>query len=349
MGSSEKFCLRWNDFEANVSRSFAGIRDHNQFFDCTLTTDDDEAYSDNLRAHKVILSACSEFFRNILTKESMSAHPNPLIYLRGISAQDMKYILDFMYHGEVNVAQEELDKFLEVAETLKIKGLTQGSNGSRQASKRPAASSAVSSSPSPGEPRKKPKMHSAVTPSTPSSAPKTEAEVSVKTETGPSVPVGAEDFEESVGGEDDYGGGGDEDYGEDFEGEYEGDDDGAVAGPSGGGGGESGGGGAGGATKGLEALLVENTRPTPGGHWCIICSKVLKGRTGRKESMDNIRSHFVDLHWSEAPSYTCYGKQPKCQRVWQSRNAFKVHLSKNHPELKGVPLDTFINKSEEII
>ena len=115
----------------------------------------------------------------------------------------MKYILDFMYHGEVNVAQEELDKFLEVAETLKIKGLTQGSNGSR-AAKRSAAST-VSSSPSPGEPRKKPKMHSAVTPSTPSSAPKTEAEVSVKTETGPSVPVGAEDFEESVGGEDDYG------------------------------------------------------------------------------------------------------------------------------------------------
>ena len=116
----------------------------------------------------------------------------------------MKYILDFMYHGEVNVAQEELDKFLEVAETLKIKGLTQGSNGSRQASKRPAASSAVSSSPSPGEPRKKPKMHPAVIPTPP--APKTEAEVSVKTETGPSVPVvGAEDFEESVGGEDDYG------------------------------------------------------------------------------------------------------------------------------------------------
>ena len=85
MGSSEKFCLRWNDFEANVSRSFAGIRDHSQFFDCTLTTDDDEAYSDNLRAHKVILSACSEFFRNILTKESMCAHPNPLIYLRYVT------------------------------------------------------------------------------------------------------------------------------------------------------------------------------------------------------------------------------------------------------------------------
>ena len=128
----------------------------------------------------------------------------------------MKYILDFMYHGEVNVAQEELDKFLEVAETLKIKGLTQqqqGSNGSssqRQAGKRPAptasSSATSSSSASSGEPRKKPKMlHSAVTASPPA-APKTESDVvSVKTESGPTVPVGAEDFEESVGGEEDYG------------------------------------------------------------------------------------------------------------------------------------------------
>ena len=125
MGSSDKFCLRWSDFEGNVSRSFASIRDNSQFFDCTLTTDDDEAYSDNLRAHKVILSACSKFFKNILTKESMCAHPNPLIYLKGISAQDLKYALDFIYHGEVSVAREELDKFLEVAEALKIKGLVQ--------------------------------------------------------------------------------------------------------------------------------------------------------------------------------------------------------------------------------
>ena len=126
----------------------------------------------------------------------------------------MKYILDFMYHGEVNVAQEELDKFLEVAETLKIKGLIQqqDSNGSsqRQASERPAptaSSSATSSSPSSGEPRKKSKMlHPAVTASSPPAAPKTESDVvSVKTESGPTVPVGAEDFEESVGGEEDYG------------------------------------------------------------------------------------------------------------------------------------------------
>ena len=92
--------------------------------------------------------------------------------------------------------------------------------------------------------------------------------------------------------------------------------------------------------SGLEELLAENTRPTPGGHLCIICSKVLKGRR------DNVRSHYVDLHWAEAPSYVCYGKRPNCQRVFTSRNSFKVHLSKYHSELKGVPLSTFINEKE---
>merc|ERR1712066_833256 len=102
MGSLEKLTLRWNDFEENLSRSFAGIRDLGQFFDCTLVTDDEEGVSsDNLQAHKVILSGCSAFFKSILTKESICAHPNPLIYLGGIPARYLKYTIDFMYHGEV--------------------------------------------------------------------------------------------------------------------------------------------------------------------------------------------------------------------------------------------------------
>ena len=156
MGSSEKFCLRWNDFEGNISRSFTSIRDQSQFFDCTLTTDDDEAYSDNLRAHRVILSASSEFFRKILAKESMCAHPNPLIYLQGICAQDLTHLLDFMYYGEVNVAQDELDKFLEVAESLQIKGLTQSLNRSR--TNKRTASSALSPPNSPNESSKRLKV-----------------------------------------------------------------------------------------------------------------------------------------------------------------------------------------------
>jgi hypothetical protein len=55
MGSSEKFSLTWNDFESNVSRSFADLRSNAEFFDVTLSTDDDNSASgvDSLRAHKV--------------------------------------------------------------------------------------------------------------------------------------------------------------------------------------------------------------------------------------------------------------------------------------------------------
>ena len=125
MGTSDNFCLRWD------SRwdTFAGIKDYNQFHDCTLLTDDVEANSVELRAHKVVLSACSEFFANILTKELMCAHPNPIIYIRGISTQNMQNILHFIYNGEVNMARKEVDRFLEVAESLKIKGLMKGPIG----------------------------------------------------------------------------------------------------------------------------------------------------------------------------------------------------------------------------
>ena len=127
MASLEKFCLRWNDFETNVSQAFRELREEKDFFDVTLACEDEQ-----LSAHKVILSACSPFFRNILRK---NPHQHPLLYLKGVKYQEMLSVLNFMYMGEVNVAQEELNSFLAVAEELRVKGLTQGegtSNGNSQ-------------------------------------------------------------------------------------------------------------------------------------------------------------------------------------------------------------------------
>jgi len=122
MGSSEKFCLRWNDFESNISGAFRELREDKDFFDVTLACDDEQ-----LQAHKVILSACSPFFRTVLRR---NRHEHPLLYLKGVKYADLVSVLNFMYHGEVNVAQEELNSFLAVAEDLKVKGLTQGNNSS---------------------------------------------------------------------------------------------------------------------------------------------------------------------------------------------------------------------------
>jgi len=122
MGSSEKFCLRWNDFESNISGAFRELREDKDFFDVTLACDDEQ-----LQAHKVILSACSPFFRTVLRR---NRHEHPLLYLKGVKYADLVSVLNFMYHGEVNVAQEELNSFLAVAEDLKVKGLTQGNSSS---------------------------------------------------------------------------------------------------------------------------------------------------------------------------------------------------------------------------
>lgn len=131
--SSEKFCLKWNDFESNISGAFRDLRDDKDFFDVTLSCDDEQ-----IEAHKVIISACSPFFRNVLRK---NPHQHPLLYMRGVSFNDLKSVLDFMYHGEVNVAQEDLNNFLSVAEDLKVKGLTQNQSGSSRQSSKPEVKS----------------------------------------------------------------------------------------------------------------------------------------------------------------------------------------------------------------
>jgi len=137
--ANEKFCLRWNDFESNISVAFRELRDDKDFFDVTLACDEDQ-----IQAHKVILSACSPFFRSVLRK---NPHAHPLLYLKGVKFGDLQSVLNFMYHGEVNVAQEELNSFLAVAEELRVKGLTQN-----QSSKK-TESSYIPPPPKPAAPR----------------------------------------------------------------------------------------------------------------------------------------------------------------------------------------------------
>ena len=74
--ASEKFCLKWNDFGSNISASFQELREEKDFFDVTLACDEDQILS-----HKLILSSCSPFFRNILRR---NPHQHPVLYLKGI-------------------------------------------------------------------------------------------------------------------------------------------------------------------------------------------------------------------------------------------------------------------------
>ena len=118
--ANEKLCLKWNDFQNIVQTSFGELRSDNDFTDVTLACEDE-----SIKVHKVVLSACSPFFKRLLKTHS---HPQPLIYMRGIKSTDLVAIVDFIYLGEANIFQEQLDIFLTLAEELELKGL----NGSSE-------------------------------------------------------------------------------------------------------------------------------------------------------------------------------------------------------------------------
>ena len=115
--SSEKFCLKWNDFTQNTVSFYHELRYIPDFSDVTLVCEEDH----QIEAHRIILTACSPLFSNIL-KKNLTSHP--LIYMRGIFPKDLVAIVDFIYHGEANVFQDDLDGFLALAEELQLKGLT---------------------------------------------------------------------------------------------------------------------------------------------------------------------------------------------------------------------------------
>jgi len=116
MTSSEKFCLKWNDFQANINRSFKDWRGEEDFKDVTLASGD----GTTIEAHKVVLAASGTFFQNVLKN---SKHPHPLIYMRGMTETDLTSVLDFIYFGETRVCENDLNNFFAIADELQLKGL----------------------------------------------------------------------------------------------------------------------------------------------------------------------------------------------------------------------------------
>ena len=113
---SEKFCLKWDDFQQNIVTSYHDLRKDSAFCDVTLVCEEDQ----QIEAHRIILTACSPFFSSVLKRNN---HPHPMIYMRGLKVKDLVAIVDFIYHGEANIYQEDLDGFLALAEELQLKGL----------------------------------------------------------------------------------------------------------------------------------------------------------------------------------------------------------------------------------
>jgi len=123
MGSDEAFCLKWNDFQGSISSSLGSLRTTSDLLDVTL-----QCGTESLQCHRLVLSACSDWFKTVF-RALPAVTQHPVIVLWEATARDMALLLDFMYNGEVNVKQENLNSFLALAEKLSVRGLTQGQGG----------------------------------------------------------------------------------------------------------------------------------------------------------------------------------------------------------------------------
>ena len=99
-----------------MSSSYYTLRDDPDFSDVTLVCEEDQ----QIEAHKIILATSSTFFNAVLKRNK---HSHPMIYMKGIQAKYMLAIVDYIYSGETNIKQEDLDGFLALAVELKLKGL----------------------------------------------------------------------------------------------------------------------------------------------------------------------------------------------------------------------------------
>ncbi len=146
-----KYCLKWNNFGRNVTSAFKALLENEELTDISLTSSSTASSSSSkspkspdsppegriLKAHKVVLSASSQFFREQLASVPPWQHP---VFLLDVPHRDLEGIVEFIYHGEVSVDQECLESFLKTAQMLRVKGLTDeqavgggGGNGAQTA------------------------------------------------------------------------------------------------------------------------------------------------------------------------------------------------------------------------
>ncbi|XP_008198848.1 protein tramtrack, beta isoform isoform X10 [Tribolium castaneum] len=127
--ASEQFSLCWDNFHKNMSTGMNSLLENEDLVDVTLAVE-----GKYLKAHKMVLSVCSPYFRELF---KVNPCKHPIVFMKDVSYVAMSDLLQFMYQGEVQVSQENLSTFIKTAEALQIKGLTGDGNGSAECDNEP--------------------------------------------------------------------------------------------------------------------------------------------------------------------------------------------------------------------
>ncbi len=162
MATEQQFCLKWNNHRSTLFSVFETLLEEDNLVDVTLSAD-----GQFLRAHRVILSACSPYFRvsisgtlstgstlvltyfvlQTLFKQSFLSDKHPVIILRDVDFENLRSLVEYMYKGEANVPQHMLPSFIKTAETLQIRGLAECASKQFEAENNSTTSNSVTSTP----------------------------------------------------------------------------------------------------------------------------------------------------------------------------------------------------------
>lgn len=114
----QQYCLRWKYHHSNLQTMFSQLLDRGCFCDVTLACE-----GQLIRAHRVVLCACSTFFDSVLS--NYASERDPIIIMKDVTFAEVKCLIEFMYKGEINVEHASLPSLLKTADDLKIKGLAE--------------------------------------------------------------------------------------------------------------------------------------------------------------------------------------------------------------------------------
>lgn len=120
--NSQEVFLRWNSFHENIQNTFPFLLTSEKFVDVSLFCE-----GHIIKAHKIVLSSCSNYLDRILSEIPVGQHP-VIMMPREMRYWQLKSLIDFMYSGEITVEREKLAELLQAAENLDVKGLTTSEN-----------------------------------------------------------------------------------------------------------------------------------------------------------------------------------------------------------------------------
>lgn len=110
------YCLRWNNHKSNLVEILESLIKMECYVDCTIYVDNHVQF----KAHRVVLAACSPYFQLIL-QDAPQDHCS--IIFPGVQEFEMRTLLEYIYAGEVNIAESQIPRIMKIAKMLEVKGL----------------------------------------------------------------------------------------------------------------------------------------------------------------------------------------------------------------------------------